>query len=290
MATAPERGTLDVFLDELKAERQQYDFPTQLHDRIRAFGNLTMELMFPHYAADVGDVRQADVNMAAEVEALRAQLCGIVGQPGTSCDSPDSTAQRFIERLPQIRRALDLDAQAIYDGDPAAISTDEVILAYPGFHAIACYRIAHELHDLGAELAARMVTESAHRVTGIDIHPGAKIGPSFAIDHGTGIVVGATAEIGANVKLYQGVTLGALSVEKRMAGSKRHPTIGDRVVVYANATILGGDTVIGAGSVVGGNVWLTQSVPVNSVVSPTARIDRARRDQQLDEDPLDFNI
>ncbi|HMS72379.1 MAG TPA: serine O-acetyltransferase [Baekduia sp.] len=287
MATAPERGTFDVFLDELKSERQRYGFPTQLHERIRHFGNLTLELLFPHYAADVGDVRESD--LAVEVEALRDHLCTIVGQAGTSCDAPDSTAQQFIERLPNIRRALDLDAQAMYDGDPAAISTDEIILAYPGFHAIACYRIAHELHDLGAELAARMVTESAHRRTGIDIHPGAQIGPSFAIDHGTGIVVGGTAVIGAHVKLYQGVTLGALSVDKRMASSKRHPTLDDRVVVYANATILGGDTVIGAGSVIGGNVWLPQSVPVNSIVPPTARVDRAKRDAQ-NEEPLDFNI
>lgn len=285
MATAPERGTLDVFLDELKSERQRYGFPTQLHDRIRQFGNLTMELLFPHYAADVGDVR--DTDMAAEVDALRDHLCGIVGQPGTSCDAPDSTARQFIDRLPEIRRGLDLDAQAIFDGDPAAISTDEVILAYPGFHAIACYRIAHELHGLGAELAARMVTESAHRVTGIDIHPAAKIGQSFAIDHGTGIVVGATAVLGAHVKLYQGVTLGALSVEKHMATSKRHPTIGDNVVIYANATILGGDTKIGDGSVIGGNVWLTQSVPPKTVITPTARVDRARGPQ---DDVIEFNI
>ena len=179
-----------------------------------------------------------------------------------------------------------LDAQAIYDGDPAAHSIDEVILAYPGFFATAVYRLAHQLQGCEVPLVPRVLTETAHRDTGIDIHPAARIGSSFAIDHGTGIVIGETAVLGARVKLYQGVTLGALSVDKHMARTKRHPTIGDDVVIYANATILGGETVIGDGSRIGGNVWLTRSVPAKSVVTPTARVIPAIRDSE----PLDFNI
>ena len=161
-----------------------------------------------------------------------------------------------------------------------------MILAYPGFFATAVYRIAHQLQGCEVPLVPRVLTEIAHRDTGIDIHPAARIGASFAIDHGTGIVIGETAVLGARVKLYQGVTLGALSVEKRMARTKRHPTIGDDVVIYANATILGGDTVIGDGSRIGGNVWLTRSVPAHSVVTPTARVEPGIRD----DEPLDFNI
>jgi serine O-acetyltransferase len=159
---------------------------------------------------------------------------------------------------------------------------DEVLLAYPGFLAITYYRIAHRLHRLGVELLPRLITELAHRQTGIDIHPGATIGHSLAIDHGTGIVVGETSVIGDRVRLYQGVTIGALSVRKEFASQKRHPTIGDDVVVYANASLLGGDTVIGPGSVIGGNVWLTHAVPAGSVVTHGATVER----QRLPEEPL----
>jgi serine O-acetyltransferase len=158
------------------------------------------------------------------------------------------------------------DAEAIFRGDPAAKSVDEVILAYPGFLAIAVYRVAHWFHNRGVPTLPRMISEHAHKLTGIDIHPGATIGRSFVIDHGTGIVIGETTVIHDNVKIYQGVTLGALSVDKSLANTKRHPTIERDVVIYANATILGGDTVVGAGSVVGGNVWLTESVSPGSRV------------------------
>jgi serine O-acetyltransferase len=164
-----------------------------------------------------------------------------------------------------------LDAEAINLGDPAAESLDEVILAYPGFSAIAIHRLAHALHGLRVPIFPRLLGELAHQMTGIDIHPGATIGSSFAIDHGTGIVIGESAVIGNNVKIYQGVTLGALSVKKSLARSKRHPTIEDNVVIYAQAVILGGDTVIGHDSVIGGNVWLTHSVPPYSHVQQESR-------------------
>lgn len=179
---------------------------------------------------------------------------------------PDSVIEPFMQALPDLALRMQDDAQAMFKGDPAADSVDEVILAYPGFYAIAVYRIAHEFYCQKVPIFPRLLTETAHRATGIDIHPGARIGKSFFIDHGTGIVIGETTEIGEEVKIYQGVTLGALSVEKSLSCSKRHPTLEDRVVVYANATILGGTTVIGHDSVIGGNVWLTASVPAFSVV------------------------
>lgn len=167
----------------------------------------------------------------------------------------------FLERLPKVHALLHLDAEAILAGDPAAVDKTEVIRSYPGFRAIAVYRLAHEFFQLGVPLIPRILTEHVHSLSGIDIHPGAAIGERFCIDHGTGVVIGETVHIGNDVKIYQGVTLGALSVTKEMAQTKRHPTIQDRVVIYSGATILGGNTVIGHDSIIGGNVWLTQSVP-----------------------------
>jgi serine O-acetyltransferase len=180
-------------------------------------------------------------------------------------------AYAFLERLPHIRRMLAKDIQAAYDGDPAAPCLDQIILSYPATYAITAYRAAHELHKLGVPLLPRMMTELAHSRTGIDIHPGAEIGQSFFIDHGTGVVIGETTIIGNNVKLYQGVTLGALSFPKDergqlIRGKKRHPTIEDDVIIYSGATILGGQTIIGRGSIIGGNVWLTESVPPGTLV------------------------
>lgn len=181
-------------------------------------------------------------------------------------------AIRFLESLPRVRELLATDVQAAFDGDPAATGPEEIIFCYPGLEAISTQRLAHELYLLGVPTIPRMMTESAHSATGIDIHPGANIGPSFFIDHGTGVVIGETCDIAANVKLYQGVTLGALSFPKDsqgniIRGKKRHPTIEDGVVIYANATILGGDTVIGAGSVIGAGVSLYKTVPQNTVVT-----------------------
>lgn len=177
-----------------------------------------------------------------------------------------SSIDVFKETLPLLYELVTKDAIAIYEGDPAAKSTDEVIICYPGFYAILVYRIAHELDKLSIPIIPRMLTEYSHSKTGIDIHAKAKIGESFCIDHGTGIVIGETTEIGKSVKIYQGVTLGALSVSKNNAGKKRHPTIENNTVIYAGSTILGGNTIIGHDSIIGGNVWLTHSVPPYSVV------------------------
>jgi len=283
MAFAPERAGTASFVDQLSREREEYALPPRLRELGERFVHRALELLFPHFAAEVGGRAGA---VGDELAALRTLLYDALRLPETHCADPDDVVRRFFRRLPEIRAELLLDAQAICDGDPAASSVDEVIVAYPGFFATAVYRLAHQLQGCEVPLVPRVLTEVAHRDTGIDIHPGAQIGASFAIDHGTGIVIGETAVLGDRVKLYQGVTLGALSVEKRMAHSKRHPTVGDDVVIYANATILGGDTVIGKGSRIGGNVWLTRSVPAHSVVTPTARVDASVRD----DEPLDFNI
>jgi serine O-acetyltransferase len=197
-----------------------------------------------------------------QYDALYTQLSGLI----ETCSEDPTRVNRFFEQLPLIYELLLEDANAILSSDPAAKTIEEVITAYPGFFAIFVYRMAHLLCQQQCILLSRFFTEYAHSKTGVDIHPAAKIGRSFAIDHGTGIVIGETTVIGNDVKIYQGVTLGALSVSKAVASMKRHPTIEDGVVIYANATILGGDTVVGAGSIIGGNVWLTYSVPSNSVV------------------------
>jgi serine O-acetyltransferase len=211
--------------------------------------------------------------------ALRHEYC----QQAPQTDFESVAQQKTIDllrRLPDLRLTLEQDVQAAFEGDPAAKNYHEIIFCYPGLEAITIYRIAHELLLLGVPLIPRMMTEHAHSKTGVDIHPGARIGPSFFIDHGTGVVIGETCDIGANVKLYQGVTLGALSFPRDAAGNiirgmKRHPTLEDEVVVYANATILGGDTVIGHHAVIGSSVWLTHSVAPHTVVSlekPSLRI------------------
>jgi serine O-acetyltransferase len=199
----------------------------------------------------------------------KAILHSLPHKPG---DSVDGIVEAFFSRLPEIHSKLWFDAEAIYRGDPAAESVEEVVLAYPGFLAIAIYRIAHEFYRLEVPIFPRLLTEYAHQLTGIDIHPGARIGTPFFIDHGTGIVVGETTIIGDNVKIYQGVTLGALSVDKSLANTKRHPTIEDNVIIYAQAVILGGETVIGHDSIVGGNSWLTRSVPPYSFVHAETEI------------------
>ena len=179
----------------------------------------------------------------------------------------EKTSFALIEHIPEIRRLLQLDIIAGYRGDPAARSPEEVLLSYPGLEAILVHRIAHFLHSNGVPIIPRIMSEHVHGKTGIDIHPGATIGESFFIDHGTGVVIGETCIIGNNVKLYQGVTLGALSVQKDLQDKKRHPTIEDDVTIYANATILGGQTVIGRGSTIGGNTWITKSVEAESVIT-----------------------
>ena len=201
------------------------------------------------------------------IERLKLQLEQILSKnPAKGELEPNHTTERFFEVLPSIYEQMDQDITALLEGDPAAKSRTEVIRTYPGFLAIAANRIAHQLHILGVGLIPRIISEHAHSKTGIDIHPGAQIGSFFCIDHGTGVVIGETTVIGDHVKIYQGVTLGALSVDKKDAETKRHPTIGKNVVLYAGATILGGNTHVGHDSIIGGNVWLTHSVPPSSKI------------------------
>ena len=243
------------------------------------------QLLFPGY---FGHKRLTQENVKFHVGNLLTKLsadlaeqinyCLCTERRCSSCDDADASraeadgmAQEFIRRVPKIRDMLALDAQAAYDGDPAAKSVDEVIYCYPGFYAVAVYRVAHELLEIGVPLMPRIMTEHAHSITGTDIHPGASIGGSFFIDHATGVVIGETTEIGDNVKIYQGVTLGAKSFPKDergrvIKGLKRHPTIEDNATIYANATILGGQTVIGKGVTVAGNTFVTESITAESVV------------------------
>jgi serine O-acetyltransferase len=217
-----------------------------------------------HVAATIGLL---EPRLEAAIFLGLHRLCGAKKSPADRCRRrARAIAQRLLEALPEVRAALAKDVLAAFESDPAASGIDEIVACYPGLYAIAIYRVAHLLLGYGAPVLPRMLTEHAHSRTGIDIHPGATIGASFFIDHGTGIVVGETSLIGDRVRIYQGVTLGALSVRDRSradksAGKKRHPTIEDEVTIYANATILGGNTVIGRGAVVGGNAWITYSVP-----------------------------
>jgi serine O-acetyltransferase len=222
--------------------------------------------------------------------------------PGSNGDCPKSVncdqqaaeiVAAFLDRIPAVREILATDVQAAFDSDPAAKSTDETIFCYPGLFAISIHRLAHEFYNLDVPLLPRIMSEYAHSLTGIDIHPGAKLGHSFFIDHGTGVVIGETTETGSNVKLYQGVTLGALAPHfgQMLRGQKRHPTIEDDVTIYAGATILGGDTTIGKGSVIGGNVFLTASVPPHTQVSmEPGRLKYRERRKGKSADPLDFQI
>ncbi|MBD8490288.1 serine acetyltransferase [Echinicola sp. CAU 1574] len=231
---------------------------------VHEFFEGVLGVLFPEYAINVlQDGHEVD----DKLNYYKIQLQGILGRNKklVSKDS-DQAAFDFFDGLEAVFDAVHDDIEAMYEGDPAAKSKTEVIRSYPGFYAIAAYRIAHLLHQQGVRLIPRMITEFAHSKTGIDIHPAAQIGKYFCIDHGTGVVIGETTIIGNHVKIYQGVTLGALSVNKEDADIQRHPTIEDNVVIYAGATILGGKTVIGAGSVIGGNVWLTKSIPRKSKI------------------------
>ena len=251
-----------TFAHRLADARAAHPYPPGFRDWAGRFVQASLALLFPHYA---GACLRSSEAVLIEIERLRALLKeGLIALPNAV--ATDEIARGFTDDLEAIYEGLQMDAQALFENDPAAESVDEILFAYPGFYATAVYRLAHSLHRRGVPLLARMVGEEAHARVGVDIHPGARIGRSFFIDHGTGIVLGGTCVIGDRVKLYQGVTLGALQVHKRLAGIKRHPTIEDDVVVYANATILG-DVTIGAGSMIGGNVWITAGVPPHSVVT-----------------------
>ena len=209
--------------------------------------------------------------LSAVYEGLSEQIAAVL--PCTDGENREARAQKiteeFLKTLPKLKEVLNTDVQAAFDGDPAAQSVDEIMISYPGFYAVSVYRIAHELYALQVPLLPRIMTEHAHSVTGIDIHPGASIGKYFFIDHGTGVVIGETTEIGERVKLYQGVTLGARSTKKGQGlnGVKRHPTIGDNVTIYANTTVLGGDTVIGSNATIGGNAFVVSSVKEGAKVA-----------------------
>lgn len=251
----------------------------------RKFINDLMQLLFPHFNDAIYYTAE---EVESKIKLLKRNFKSLlILLNNNTPENISETADKFFGEIFNINEKLWKDAHAICQGDPAAQSVDEVILAYPGFKAIAIYRFAHELHKLCIPILPRILTEYAHQETGIDIHPGADIGDSFFIDHGTGIVIGETSKIGNNVKIYQGVTLGALSVDKKLAKTKRHPTIKDNVIVYAQAVILGGDTVIGENSIIGGNVWLTESVPSDSIVYHKSEV---RLKNTSEPEPLDFII
>lgn len=252
----------DIYLHILNKHRNVEPVPT--NKEIAAWALSLIRLLFPEQAkSHISSIKELE----HELQDLQHQLTRILNATA-ACNDCDNAAKAaiFFKKVPDLYRTLNSDVEAIVEGDPAARSEFEVIRAYPGFYAISIYRIAHQLLSQDIPLIPRILTEFAHSKTGIDIHPGAVIGECFFIDHGTGVVIGETAVLGHHVKLYQGVTLGALSVEKSMASVKRHPTVEDHVVIYSGATILGGDTIIGNNSIIGGNVWLTKSVPERSIV------------------------
>ena len=278
---------LKEFADDLLKARHAQSAILPPKQKVEQFLDDLIELLFPHFsgayeyfAADEIEGRFALLDRDLK-KMLKLQL------PDWGEDIIKTT-ESFFSNIPDIYNNLLCDAKAIYEGDPAAESVNEVISAYPGFFAIYTYRIAHEFYMSGIPIFPRMLSEYAHFRTGIDIHPGAQIGESFFIDHGTGVVIGETSVIGDNVKIYQGVTLGALSVEKNLSHKKRHPTIEDNVIIYSNATILGGQAIIGHDSVIGGNVWLTDSVPPFSIVYHKSDIKVRSKNEALE--PINFTI
>jgi len=257
------RSNLKNFHEYLHSVNQSYSREVPSASETHFFVEGMVNILFPIRIGQ--DFKPAELGqklneLRITLEKLLSYLKPVLKEdPSVICD-------RFYERLPEIFKMLLEDADAFTKFDPASESVEEIILCYPGFFAIAVYRLAHELHLLQVPVLPRIMTEFAHSRTGVDIHPGASIGRRFFIDHATGVVIGETTKIGDSVKLYQGVTLGALFVEKELANKKRHPTIEDNVIIYARSTILGGETVIGHDTVIGGNVWLTDSVAPYSVV------------------------
>jgi serine O-acetyltransferase len=301
---------LDSYLRDQRARRisQRY-LPSR--EAIVEILESVLDLMYPGYFGrqdlNAGNLSQHVEHMAAAlVPKLEREMehCLCYGREretappefGECAPRAHELAEIFLRRLPQIRALLIRDVQAAFDGDPAALNLDEIILAYPGVLAVSVYRIAHALYDLGVPMMARIMTEWAHSKTGCDIHPGATIGAAFFIDHATGVVIGETTHIGDGVKIYQGVTLGALSLPRDASGhlirgKKRHPTVENGSTLYANATVLGGQTVVGADSIIGGSVFLTHSVPPRSRVSlkePELRV--LTRDGAAEPDAIYFDI
>ena len=286
---------VDAYFDPGAAEMQHigsYELPSEAG--VERVVELSRELLFPGYAgpdvprSDRPEVRELVKQRLGELrEALHRQIYRamhhkrqqLLRRNDLECADcthrAEAITEKFLVRLPELRAAVRLDLRAAYESDPAATGIDEILFCYPGTYAVTVYRIAHALVQEGAVLVPRMMTELAHRRTGIDIHPGAKIGASFFVDHGTGVVIGETTTIGDRVRIYQGVTLGALTVPqgdgRPAPDARRHPTLEDDVVIYANATILGGDTVIGKGAVVGGNAFVTASVAAGTKISGQSR-------------------
>ncbi|HEY3780159.1 MAG TPA: serine O-acetyltransferase EpsC [Fimbriimonadaceae bacterium] len=271
------------FIEKISNSRADYPFEYDFRDWTERFAASTLALLFPHFSPEPNkkDVEQ-------EIDSVGTLLCEALRALNGQAPDPAGVKKAFCQQLPEVYEKLLVDAQAFYDNDPAAESVHEVIFAYPGFYAISINRIANILYEQKVPFLPRLLSELAHARTGIDIHPGAKLGEAFFIDHGTGVVIGETAEVGDRVKIYQGVTLGAYYVNKALSGEKRHPTIGDEVVIYAHATILGGTTVVGAGSVIGANSWVTQSVPDGSVVTHRTTVQPAKKEAAYDV--IEFNI
>jgi serine O-acetyltransferase len=312
-ATALEKLTgelLESYLGDQRARRISQRYLPSREAIVEILGSV-LDLMYPGYfgrqdlSADnlSGHVEQMVAALVPKLEhEMESCLCygrereAVPPAFGECAPRAQELAGIFVHRLPEIRALLIRDVQAAYDGDPAALNLDEIILAYPGVLAVSVYRIAHALYDLGVPMMARIMTEWAHSKTGCDIHPGATIGAAFFIDHATGVVIGETTHIGEGVKIYQGVTLGALSLPRDASGhlirgKKRHPTVESGSTLYANATVLGGQTVVGADSVVGGSVFLTHSVPPRSRVSlkePELRV--MTRDGAAEADAIYFDI
>jgi serine O-acetyltransferase len=239
------------------------------------------------FTPDKSEVASLD-KIQRTLQNIRNTLSALLFDVLNEKEEAEAITENFFKNLPEIYRLLIKDANAIVSFDPAAVSIEEVFTAYPGFYATAVYRFAHQLNQNAVPILPRFLSERAHSKTGIDIHPGAEIGESFFIDHGTGIVIGQSTIIGDNVKLYQGVTLGALSTSKDKANKKRHPSIGNNVIIYAGATVLGGETAIGDNSIIGGNVWLTQSVGPDSVVYHQSSV--FVKGRQPVPEPLNFVI
>ena len=262
-------------INHISKNIDRFNFHVPSAQAIHRFVDQMIQLMFP--------VRMGEKPSPAQIEKSVEELSDTLSQfiertMGISREKAESLTLDFFDRLPQVYDHLMEDAENFCRLDPAAKCINEVVICYPGFYAIAIYRISNILFRLGIPILPRVISEYAHSKTGIDLHPGASIGRGFYIDHGTGVVIGETTVIGENVKIYQGVTLGALYVEKSLEGTKRHPTIEDNVIIYAGSTILGGETRIGHDTIVGGNVWLTESVPAFSFVvhKPSIEI-RAKR-------------
>ena len=252
----------EAVVQDIINQKQHPNLKLRIKESTESFTDLLFHTLFDAET----EVEDNLHKLAILFEELATLVCW---DPNKSCGK---IWQSYCSKLPAILRKLNLDARAIAESDPAANSIEEVYLSYPGFYAIAIYRLSHELYIFDFPLVPRLMTEYAHKLTGVDINPGATIGDSFFIDHATGVVIAETAIIRDHVKIYQGVTLGALSVSRDMRNINRHPTIENNVTIYANATILGGDTIIGANSVIGGNTWVTSSVPENSIVSNSAAV------------------